>query len=233
MIDSKNKKIIIINLEGSKKTLSNVSDKETIVNRYSDAIKLLENDNFDHIVMSYNLLDQDCRDFIELIQQTSSYNPSLIVSAEDLESNKPIEKNNINQEDVEKVMDLIRNAEIYEVQKKFQEIPFVKLKPNQQIGTKSYIFSFELETLMIGIRSKSISELPNFIEVIIQNNNHEICIKLNGLFEMSESFDNDEDDIVYTSFLIGKEQDLEEWSSFVESHKQHSDELRSYLISNI
>jgi len=233
VIDIENKKIIIINIEGSKETLSNLNDNETIVSSYSDALKLLENENFDHIVMPYNLLDQKCRDFIELIQQTSSYNPSLIVSIDDLESYKPIEKNNINQKDVDKVMDIIRNAKVYDVQKKFQGIPFVKLKPNHQIGAKSYIFSFELESLMIGIRSKSLIELPDFIDVIIQNNNTERCIKINGIFKLSESFDNDVDDIIYTRFLIEREQDLEQWSLFFENYKQQSYELRSYLISNI
>lgn len=225
----KGKTIIAIESEKHAETIKALKvDNKVLVRNFKTALQALIDSKVDHVVCDYNLLDPDCMEFMSEIKNTSSYSPELVVTFSSLKSKAP-ERIPLDPHETDDFINSLYSSEESEEIFSLGDLPELSFKLTEGVFEKIYLYSFEIDHLLLGARGVKASELPGSLEVVLDHCGEKKELTLTGSYEEVESFCEDQDDMFFLKFIF---EGGALWEEFVQNHNEGMDALNKVISDN-
>ncbi len=221
------KKIILVNPSGQLDKLQSLKRKnKVVITNFQEATRLLNWKEIDYVVCDYNLADPACAKFLAGIKDTKSYHPNLVLTYSELINDEEtfIE---IDVNEVDKFIDEIYGNETVDDIIDLDEIPELKLSAEYEFFNNVYLYSFDDEEMLLGIRDIDQGTLPSVLKLIYSYKEDKVELELRGSYSSVDSFCEDEDEnLVFLKFSF---ESTLEWSKFINLHKQGLQKVNQLL----
>lgn len=205
---------------------------------FQEAIKRLEEKEYQRVVCAYNLTDKESFDFIGKVKKLPYNHPNLIL----LTSTLLFDQDKISQFD-----DLIHSEEMRKELGKIFESSFDEMniseafksgptylefsKKNTLPFEKTYVYDFKADEILLGAWAKAGEQQYGnklILNASIKGTGHEII--LTGKFITAAPFDTNKGDVTYLSFKLDPDGHAT-WKKYLDVFSEEDIELEELLIN--